>query len=199
MRMSTLLLSSFCVGRSHAFALHMRPKVRRNASSLHSQVAAPGVPRIQVLQTLLSTHGAPGSQGCSEKGDLKPIPFESILQNNEVTATNRIGEFTNLHPHLYPLAKSEKTGNLICALRHPTTDLSQTTAMNSPQNYWPIVESRIGSPGMKLVALSSEDLMLRIVCESDFSGENKDLIDLYNKSRVNNVPPYEPGSVKSLG
>jgi hypothetical protein len=110
--------------------------------------------------------------------------------------------FANLHPYLFPIAKSKSTGSLVCAYRNPATEESDNTFP------WPIVESRVGAPGMQLLALNSEHLMRRIVCELDNadSSSNKDLIEQYNKDlgkgRLHDQAldqPYELGSVAKLG
>jgi hypothetical protein len=115
-------------------------------------------------------------------------------------------EYVNLHPHLYPLAKSKSTGNLICALRRAFADDASEWYQNSSNQPWPIVEATIGGPGMRLLALNSEHLMRRIACECDFAGEHKELIDMYNEQLGKNQiqdkgldQPYEPGSVEKLG
>jgi hypothetical protein len=147
------------------------------------------ISRLTTLQTLLSKHGAPGSVGCSEANDLVPVQKQNL----------------NLHPHLLAIAQSTKTSNYICALRRCYADDSEyESSSNSP---WPIVESKEGSRGMKLLALNSEHLMRRIACENDSSLEEgkSDLVSIYNLglgqgklSQALDVP-YEVGSVKSLG
>jgi hypothetical protein len=173
-----------------------------------------GVSRIETLQTLLSKHGAPGSLGCSKPdGDLEPVfisdgsseqpPEETPELISEFLGVN---DYIDLHPQLYPLAQSKTTGNLICALRRTVADdVSEWYEVSSSQP-WPIVEAKIGGPGMRLLALNSEHLMRRIVCECDFSGERTELIDLYNEQLGKNQildlaldQPYEPGSVEKLG
>ncbi|KAG7344168.1 hypothetical protein IV203_022176 [Nitzschia inconspicua] len=172
-----------------------------------------GVSRIETLQTLLSKHGAPGSLGCSKSdGDLEPIFVASDSELPPEDTPELISEFLgvndyiDLHPHLFPLAKSKTSGNLICALRRAYADDASQWYENSSQAPWPIVEAKIGGPGMRLLALNSEHLMRRIVCECDFAGERTELIDLYNdqlgKNRIQDKAldqPYEPGSVKKLG
>lgn len=154
-----------------------------------------GVSRLGTLQTMLASHGAPGSAGCSSPNDLEPIYVSAIE-----------GEYTNLHPHLYPLAKSKSTGNLICALRRAFADDASELYENSSKAPWPIVESEIGGPGMSLIALNSEHLMRRIVCECDFLGERNELIELYNEDLGKGMiqdkgleQPYEKGAVEKLG
>ena len=117
----------------------------------------------------------------------------------------------NLHPYLFPIAQSRATGNLICGYRNPMTEESDKG------HPWPIVESRIGAPGMQLLSLSSEHLMRRIVCEVDFGGTDPDnLIQLYNEGlgragsgassgagagggSLGHDAPYQPGAVAQLG
>lgn len=172
-----------------------------------------GVSRIETLQTLLSKHGAPGSLGCSlPDGDLEPVFVANGSEQPPEDTPELISEFlgvndfVDLHPHLYPLAKSKTTGNLICALRRAYADDAKEWYENSSQAPWPIVEAKIGGPGMRLLALNSEHLMRRIVCECDFSGERTELVEIYNeqlgKNRIQDKAldqPYEPGSVEKLG
>eukprot|EP00536_Pseudo-nitzschia_multiseries_P002289 jgi/Psemu1/235574/estExt_Genewise1.C_300137 len=152
---------------------------------------------METLQTMLSSHGAPGSIGCSSPDDLEPTPelVATIMGTNECA---------NLHPHLFPLAKSKSTGNYICALRRAfAVDSDYENSSKAP---WPIVEAEVGGPGMRLLSLNSEHLMRRIVCEVDFGEERKELIDLYNgvlgKGDIEDKgldQPYETGSVEKLG
>jgi hypothetical protein len=169
-----------------------------------------GVSRMETLQTLLSKHGAPGSQGCTDAGDLTPVFLASPRSKDDdtpelISSIMGIDEYVNLHPHLYPLARSKKSGNLVCALRKSSGDENGAyeTGSNAP---WPIVEAKLGGPGMKVLALNSEHLMRRIVCEVDFAGTAKDSVSLYNnglgENRIKDVTldaPYEPGSVEQLG
>ena len=111
-------------------------------------------------------------------------------------------ELVNLHPFLYPIAKSSTSGHYICAYRDPHTD---PTSKNNPQP-WPIVETYVGAPGMRLLALNSEHLMRRIVCEADFENEDADIIAVYNEglgtsklSETGLDTPYTPGDVEKLG
>jgi len=176
--------------------------------------AKSGVSRIATLQTMLSSHGAPGSVGCSSPDDLEPIyvcASSANSEDNEETpelVANIMGmnEYANLHPHLYPLAKSKSTGNFICALRRAFADDASEMYENSSKAPWPIVEAELGGPGMRLIALNSENLMRRIVCECDFGGERNELIELYNEDLGKGViqdkdldQPYEKGSVEKLG
>jgi hypothetical protein len=166
-----------------------------------------GVSRLETLQTLLSKHGAPGSQGCAEADDLEPVLVENSDEDTPELIASIMGmdEYLNLHPHLYPLARSKSTGNLICALRRSfgEDNGAYETGANAP---WPIVEAKLGGRGMKLLALNSEHLMRRIACECDFTGANQDLVTMYNeglgKSLIKDKAldmPYEEGSVAKLG
>lgn len=179
-----------------------------------------GVSRIETLQTLLSRHGAPGSLGCNlPDGDLEPIFVPSSSSSSSyyrdetpelISTFLGINDYVNLHPHLYPLAKSKTSGNLICALKRVYSQddaASERYEKSSKASPWPIVEAKIGGPGMRLLALNSEHLMRRIVCECDFSGERTELVKLYNEKLEKNHnigkngldQPYEPGSVEKLG
>jgi len=172
-----------------------------------------GVSRVETLQLLLSKHGAPGSLGCTKPdGDLEPVfvAAESELPPEEtpelISTFLGVNDYVNLHPHLYPLAKSKTSGNLICALRRAHADDAMEWYENSSNAPWPIVEAKLGGPGMRLLSLNSEHLMRRIVCECDFGGVRTELIDIYNeqlgKNRIQDKgldQPYEPGSVEKLG
>lgn len=172
-----------------------------------------GISRVETLQAMLSSHGAPGSVGCSSPDDLEPVfvaaagtPEDAEETPELVADIMRMNEYANLHPHLYPLAKSKSTGNFICALRRAYADDASDLYENSSKAPWPIVEAQMGGPGMRLVALNSEHLMRRIVCECDFEGERKELIELYNEDLGQGVirdegldQPYEEGSVEKLG
>lgn len=174
--------------------------------------AKAGVSRIETLQAMLSSHGAPGSEGCSTPDDLEPV-FVSGLTSEDDDETPELvadimgmNEYTNLHPHLYPLAKSKSTGNFICALRRAYADDASDLYENSSKAPWPIVEAQLNGPGMKLLALNSEHLMRRIACECDFEGERAELIEMYNDDLGKGVVedegldrPYEKGSVEKLG
>jgi hypothetical protein len=171
-----------------------------------------GVSRIETLQKMLSMHGAPGSLKCSDPDDLEPIFLAANIDGTTdetpelISTITGANAYNNLHPHLYPLAKSKSTGNLICALRRAFADDATALYENSAKAPWPIVESMLGGPGMRLLALNSEHLMRRIVCECDFHGVRQELIDLYNESLGKNQiqdagldQPYEIGSVEKLG
>jgi hypothetical protein len=169
---------------------------------------------METLQTLLARHGAPGSVGCNRPdGDLEPV-FVSLASEQPPEDTPEliaeflgVREYANLHPQLYPLARSKSTGNVICALRRAfADDTSEWYEKTSSKQPWPIVEAQVGGVGMRLLALSSEHLMRRIACECDFSGERTELIDAYNehlgKNRIQDKSldqPYEVGSVQKLG
>jgi len=199
--------------------------VPKNGIDNEADAANLGISRLETLQTMLSSHGAPGSIGCSlPDGDLEPVHFSipSISSNKksednddetpELIATmsgsnSKNGdEYNNLHPHLYPLAKSKSTGNFICALRRAYADDAPELHENASNALWPIVEAKLDGPGIRLLALNSEYLMRRIVCECDSSGSRKELIDLYNKDLGKDIiqdegldRPYEEGSVERLG
>jgi len=109
-------------------------------------------------------------------------------------------ELSELHPYLYPIAKSKSTGNFVCALR---TAYAEEGDKNNP---WPIVESTLGGPGMHLLALNSEHIMRRIACEQDFAGDDKEAVDIYNDGLGQGLlkdkafdAPYIPGDVEKLG
>lgn len=200
----TVLLASFSMCRT-SLAFVAKFNTRQSSMRLFSVSSVDinsGVSRVNTLQSLLSKHGAPGSTGCAEKGDLQPVFLESSESPDTpelVSTLMGMDEFMNLHPHLYPLAKSKKTGNFVCALRRAFADDTSEWYENSSSAPWPIVEAAVGAPGMKLLSLNSENLMRRIVCECDFSGEGKELIDIYNDGLGKGVEPYEPGSVEKLG
>lgn len=210
--MSSVLVSVWMCRTSLAFVAPSH-RGRYTASRLYSvsKMAAvnSGVSRVETLQTLLSKHGAPGSKGCSGKDDLEPV-YVSKDQDDEtpqlISELMGTDEYANLHPHLYPLAKSKSSGSYICALRRAYADDANDLYENSSNAPWPIVEAKLGGPGMRLLALNSEHLMRRIVCECDFSGERKELVDIYNDglgtSSIQDKgldQPYEQGSVEKLG
>ena len=208
------LVSTMCVLRTTtSVAFLLRSHTRRQTSSLSMAISNTldvqrGVSRMETLQTLLAKHGAPGSRGCMEANDLEPIfvTFQSEEETPELIASIMgMDEYLDLHPHLYPIARSKKTGNFVCAMRRTFAD-DQEMYEGSSNAPWPIVEARLRGPGMRLLALNSEHLMRRIVCECDFSGEGKNLISLYNDGLGKNSikdkaldSPYEPGSVEKLG
>lgn len=134
-----------------------------------------GVSRLSTLQSLLVKFGAPGSQGCATADDL--VPVTTTLQETPelVSSLDKDDVLRNLHPYLFPIAKSVKTGNYICAFRSPYVEDGK---QQSPP--WPIVEAQLGGPGMSLLALNSEHLMRRIACESDFSGDEQAIAE-YNQ------------------
>lgn len=111
-----------------------------------------GISRLSTLQTLLNKYGAPGSRECTEPDDLSAVvAFEDTTELvGALMGTD--AELSNLHPHLFPIAKSAKTGNYICALRRAyADDASYESSTDAP---WPIVESRAGAPGMQLLAFN---------------------------------------------
>jgi hypothetical protein len=170
-----------------------------NSSDEETKLIGVGVSRLDTLQTLLSERGAPGSRGCAQGGgDLVPISLPSSSSS----------EFKDLHPHLLPLARSQSTGNIICALRRAYAD---DAAYDSPSlaSPWPIVESAVGLPGMRLLSLNSEHLMRRICADADANLElsnAQQIVDLYNNGlgsgslsdKAMDVP-YELGAVQKLG
>lgn len=177
-----------------------RTSLFHNQSDEDTATSLAGVSRLNTLQTLLSERGAPGSRGCKiTNGDLVAIsPSEAATSST----------YVNLHPHLFPLAKSDSTGNVICALRRAYADDADydSPSINAP---WPIVESAVGVPGMRLLALNSEHMMRRIAADADANLEGEDaekIIGIYNEglgkgeltdTQLDNV--YEAGSVSKLG
>ena len=165
------------------------------------------VSRISTLQALLSKHGAPGSSGCAKpNGDL--IAVQSAQETPELVSSIGGGwdpELCNLHPYLYPIAKSQSTDHYICAYRNPFQDADN----KQDHRPWPIVETTLNGPGMELLALNSEHMMRRIVSQCDFDPEHKDSDDtirLYNEGLGKGLladaaldTPYEAGSVEKLG
>lgn len=209
-----LATASWMLRSTSAFTLSrsFRPSRANNTSRLFASASSDvmaavlkgGISRLSTLQTLLSKYGAPGSQGCLKgSGDLKPI---AAFEGPELVGS-LVGdgdqELLNLHPHLFPITKSETTGNYICALRRAYAgDTSYETSTDSP---WPIVEAQSGGPGMRLLSLNSENLMRRIACHGDFEG-SEDLVTIYNdglgKGLVNDKTldsPYVVGSAEQLG
>jgi len=174
------------------------------SSALLSEAVHSGISRLSTLQTLLSKHGAPGSKGCTEPNDLSPV--ETLADTPELISSLGGSDdiLADLHPHLFPLARSASTGNYICALRRAyADDADYESSSNAP---WPIVEAKIGGPGMRLLALNSEHFMRRIACEGDFAGNGEELVAIYNDGLGQGLikdkgldAPYEPGSVESLG
>jgi len=211
-RLATISASRSSASRS----LSGRPVVTRLFSvsnDIEADVKS-GISRVSTLQIMLSSHGAPGSVGCSLPNDLEPIYVSASSANPDDTeetpelVANIMGmnEYSNLHPHLYPLARSKSTGNFICALRRAFADDASDLNENSSKAPWPIVEAELGGPGMRLIAINSEHLMRRIVCECDFGGDRNELIELYNEDLGKGVvqdkgldEPYEKGSVEKLG
>eukprot|EP00980_Cylindrotheca_fusiformis_P014763 scaffold4025_cov106-Cylindrotheca_fusiformis.AAC.5 len=222
--MTVFLTSLCCLVRSSSAFLAARTsippttpttlrKMTRRLFSVSATDVNMGVSRIETLQKLLSRHGAPGSQGCTDPNDLAPVVLLTSSEEEEdtpelVSSLMGYDEYMNLHPHLYPLARSKTSGNLICALRRAFADDATEWYENSSSAPWPIVEATMGGRGMKLLALNSEHLMRRIVCECDFTGKGSELVELYNNglggktSSINDKAmdtPYEPGSVEKLG
>ena len=205
-------------------------RVRRFATDPSQQLASlvdSSVSRLSTLQTLLQRHGAPGSQGCQQPNDLIPIsgPMTARIETPELiasfestaTAATSVesnkdsGKFLNLHPYLFPISQSSTTGHVICAYRDPRQERVEPLPSTSsppppPPKPWPIVEAKIGGPGMQILALNSEHLLRRIVCELDFAGTDPDMIALYNEGlgqgRLKDAALdtlYIPGSVAKLG
>ena len=205
-RMATISTSKALASRS----LPVYPVTTR-LFSVSNDIAADaksGVSRIETLQAMLSSHGAPGSDGCSTPNDLEPVFVGGDDEDTPELVADIMGmnEYVNLHPHLYPLAKSKSTGNFVCALRRAYADDASDLYENSSKAPWPIVEAQLQGPGMKLLALNSEHLMRRIACECDSEGEREELIEMYNddlgKGAIQDKDldqPYEKGSVEKLG
>lgn len=209
MKMSIFLTSIWMV-RSAAFVTrsHVRKSATTRLFSISTTDVNMGVSRLETLQDLLAKHGAPGSRGCADPNDLEPVVLSSNEEDTPELISSLMGfeEYLNLHPHLYPLARSKKTGNIVCALRRAYADDATEWFENSSNAPWPIVEATLGGIGMQLLALNSEHLMRRIVCEADFSGDGQEIVEKYNeglgKGEINDKAldePYEPGSVKKLG
>ncbi|GKY95243.1 hypothetical protein MPSEU_000486900 [Mayamaea pseudoterrestris] len=168
------------------------------------------ISRLCKLQQLLSRRGAPGSIGCDFKNDMVPVTLPlsnqdtpELISSMDRATTIASDELYNLHPFLYPIAKSSKSGNYICAYRDPHADNSLDDNRHQP---WPIVESAAGAPGMRLLALNSEHLMRRIVCECDAEATDADVVELYNDGlgagslgKEGLDDPYTPGAVEKLG
>ena len=169
---------------------------RRSKSRLFSSVAVQnGISRLAAFQSLLATHGAPGSLGCHEPNDLVPL---TMAEEPELLLALESSMTANLHPHLFPVAKSTKTGHYICGLRR-----ASDTSSEGP---WPIVESAPGARGMRLLALHSEHLMRRMAAENDVEGGNLDVVKTYNAQLGQGIVkdplfdiPYTLGSVAKLG
>lgn len=185
-------------------------KMSTSSASSSEAYIRNGISRIETLQTLLSLHGAPGSSGCTKPdGDLQPIPTKPFY---ELVKENK--ELLDLHPQLYPIAKSQSTGNYICALRRPSGSSGEPGGNDnddndeSPNAPLPLVEGGIGFPGMKLLSLNSELLMRRIAAEADDAGGDKavEIVDIYNsglgEGKLKDAgldTKYEVGSVAKLG
>ena len=167
-----------------------------NISSLMTPTEI-NISRLSTLQTLLQKVGAPGSSICNTPNELQPVSEHNL----------------NLHPHLYPIAKSvSNPDHYICGLRRAyADDALYESSTNAP---WPIVESKVGGLGYNLLSLNSEHMMRRIVSQVDSDrDEDKvesqtadELIDLYNENlgqgslaeKAMDVV-YEKGSVTKLG
>jgi hypothetical protein len=203
--------SGVCGSQQHRLAVRLfATDPAQLASLVESRVS-----RLSTLQSLLSKFGAPGSQGCTQRNDLVPIITagalpqdtpELIASMSAATSTESSSEkFKNLHPYLFPISQSEATGNLVCAYRNPSLEGDSPSNVANPKP-WTIVEAKIGGPGVNLLALNSEHLMRRIVCELDFEGTHPDAISLYNEGlglgRLKEASldtPYVSGSVAKLG
>lgn len=157
--------------------------------------------RLSTLQTLLSKHGAPGSSQCGKADDLQAItanPWETPELVASLSGAQQ--EHRDLHPYLLPIAKSKSTEAYICAYRNPFVEESDK------KHPWPIVEAKLNSPGMRLVALNSEHLMRRMACEADVSDNGEHILAIYNDGLGRGIlpdpaldAPYESGSVEQLG
>jgi hypothetical protein len=210
MKMSSIIASIWMCRSSFAFVgpSNVRQSALRLFSVSNTVDVNMGVSRLETLQILLARHGAPGSKGCTAKDDLEPVIIASSDDETPelISTLTGVDAYVNLHPHLYPLAQSKNTGNVICALRRAFADDGTEWNENLSSAPWPIVEAKLGGSGMRLLALNSEYMMRRIVCECDFSGEAKELIELYNEGLGSKTiqdkgldEPYEPGSVEKLG
>ncbi|KAL7466870.1 hypothetical protein ACHAXS_007144 [Conticribra weissflogii] len=196
----------YLASANSCFISPIASSIRRTAIRLQSRSSdeetgvVVGVSRLNTLQSLLSERGAPGSRGCKlGDGDLVPISTSSARTSDE---------FNDLHPHLFPLARSQSTGNVVCALRRAYADDADydSVSLAAP---WPIVESAVGLSGMRLLSLNSEHMMRRIAAGADDSLEEeeaKKIIGIYNEGIGSGIVkeksmdvPYESGSVKSLG
>ena len=187
--------------------IRSRSTSRLFASSASVSSVENNISRLDKLQQLLSRRGAPGSIGCQHKNDMVPVALPHTTQDvpeliSSMDRATTSADLVNLHPFLYPIAKSKTTGHYICAYRDPHTDL---TSKNNPHP-WPIVETAVGAPGMRLLALNSEHLMRRIVCEADFENSDTDIVAAYNEGLGTNKlgemgldTPYSPGDVEKLG
>eukprot|EP00543_Licmophora_paradoxa_P007301 CAMPEP_0202446768 /NCGR_PEP_ID=MMETSP1360-20130828/5334_1 /ASSEMBLY_ACC=CAM_ASM_000848 /TAXON_ID=515479 /ORGANISM="Licmophora paradoxa, Strain CCMP2313" /LENGTH=378 /DNA_ID=CAMNT_0049063447 /DNA_START=62 /DNA_END=1198 /DNA_ORIENTATION=+ len=189
MMRSLILISAFKQASSFTSAPPLQSKLNTAIFRLFSSTINidTSVSRLSTLHTLLNKCGAPGSTSCTQPDDL--VPFEDTE--------------LELHPHLYPIAKSKSSGNFICGLRRAYAD--DTDYESSTLSPWPIVESAPGSRGMKVLALNSEHLMRRIACEADEAG-NDAVVDLYNdglgQGQLKEAAldtPYQKGSVEKLG
>ena len=200
-------------------SLGQRSSVARASTALFStspsttdDALESGISRLETLQTLLNKHGAPGSLECKVgNGDLEPV--STLVSAEEEKETPELISYMmgwesqkNLHPHLYPIARSKSSGNFICALRRAYADDATNMYENSSNSPWPIVEAKPNGPGMRLLALNSEHLMRRIAVESDFQGETQDLVTIYNDGLGQGIlndkaldAPYQSGDAAKLG
>jgi hypothetical protein len=200
------MLAALIVGRpAVAFISPAYPSSisRATACRLFATTATPSVKnnvsRIGTLQQLLQMHGAPGSIACRKPNDLLPVERLPADTPELIASMDGPEELTDLHPYLYPIARSKSSGNYICAYRNPMVEESD---WNHP---WPIVEAQLRGPGMQLLALNSEHLMRRIVAECD-DGKFSDVLNVYNSELGQGKlkdpaldAPYVPGSVEQLG
>ena len=207
-----LLPSSFYnIGRrshNHHYLHHRQQSIFAMSSSTSSDNNGSdkddmkmNISRLSTLQSLLYERGAPGSIGCNiGNGDLIAISPSTVACTSE---------YKDLHPHLLPIAKSTSSGHIICALRRAYAD--DVPEYDSPSLHapWPIVESAVGLPGMRLLALNSEHLMRRIAADADAKldeASRNRIVDMYNHGLGNgNISdksldmPYTIGSVTELG
>jgi hypothetical protein len=150
---------------------------------------------------MLSKYGAPGSSGCKKENDLEPVsPSQDAPELLASMTAADDDELSNLHPYLYPIARSKSSGNFVCALRNAYATEGDL------ENPWPIVESTLNGPGMQLLSLNSEHLMRRIACEKDFRGEGREAVEIYNEGLGRGMmkdkafdSPYVVGDVEKLG
>lgn len=202
-----LLVTMLVLPASFSFTLKIArsPAVRVGCSRLFSSssslLGVEGVSRLSTLQTMLSRFGAPGSTYCNQSDDLEPVAASQGTPELLASMTDvDEDELSNLHPYLYPIVRSKSSGNFICALRNAYADEAE---INVP---WPIVEAKLGGPGMQLLSLNSEHLMRRIACEKDFAGDGKEAVEIYNDGLGEGLlkdkafdDVYVPGDVEKLG
>ena len=94
----------------------------------------------------------------------EPVVWLGFAEEDLLTQFHPSGK-NGIVPHLLPLAKSESSGNVVCALRRAYADDADYDSLSLAAP-WPIVESTVGTPGMRLLSLNSEHLMRRIASET---------------------------------